>query len=754
MNIGESIEYLRKTDQNLIEDVCAEPDPNLRTWYEEETTIQPDYLHGLETESQLKRLATGLSRIVAQRQEADIRPIEPAPQEIIEEAHEELPYIPSPEEILKAKIERKYKRCLADYEEDVAYSESIKKTSKKQKQLLISRRNFVKSFTSFEDITGDEHIVLVPELFSYGLDLLQDKPELLAETVNKMVEYAQYNGAKISSDPSRFAKIISRSVSGRIHSEVFDKIIVGVFAARQNKKDYTAIHANFAHAAFEIFEDKEALRKIASIALFEEKHIPRDAFILEVTKHTARSLVLKDRAAMIEIHQIDAVFTLLVNEILGLNYTKSAMATIEQSLSGSADAVRAIQAEMEVSTEDILTELSGDEEFQALRSHATGYDPVSVTGVDGAQAIELNRITPSPSVKASLLASSLFRKRMQHLAPYAYAKTAARALLGPDNLIVPLSFSPSLTVEICTSKGNGGKDVNSSFQKILTQVSVHITELASKVWPINTLGVSSYDQSGELRMIYIPIYDDPKDGVIIVRPRIALDKRLYGSNLLLMLQHSLSAEKAAVIKDPSFIESENAELRQEIPALQKRFFGRRPVKFTMPESLKSTGLNAVSIRKDANSGKFFAKMCLHNGDVELELTRDYFTIDKHVDGLLYSRGHFKPFYENIILKLARLWTCAEAIDTSDGIVSEETKRTANTGHFGYLRMEEGGKKFKFSPAQADACFEEQGKCLAEESKRLADIDPTDRGRNSTYYREKYDPHKPPLEVYFDESILT
>jgi hypothetical protein len=106
------------------------------------------------------------------------------------------------------------------------------------------------------------------------------------------------------------------------------------------------------------------------------------------------------------------------------------------------------------------------------------------------------------------------------------------------------------------------------------------------------------------------------------------------------------------------------------------------------------------------------------------------------------------YYENLVLKLAKIWSCHKEVVTSEGVVSSESGNTANVGHFAYLRVTGDGKKYKYTDQQREIFQEEQGGELAVESQRRQALDDTGQARNSTYVRENYDPQKPPLEVYY------
>jgi hypothetical protein len=197
------------------------------------------------------------------------------------------------------------------------------------------------------------------------------------------------------------------------------------------------------------------------------------------------------------------------------------------------------------------------------------------------------------------------------------------------------------------------------------------------------------------------------------------------------------------------LHQENEGLRQVIKDEQKRFLGRRPIKFAMPPELRQmAGLISLRLRYNPREHDIKAVFALDDGEVELSLDRELRVLDDKKISLAYPG--IRQYYENLVLKLAKKWMCTQEIHTSEGTVSERSGNSANMGHYAYLRIREDGRRYHFSETQRVACLEEQGKDLSKENERLKHLDPAGRLRNSTYVRENYDPAKPPLEVYYSE----
>ncbi len=753
----DSFESVEGQITELQQMLAAEENEGLRSWFLHEYELSQE---GQELRRNLLNgLALGLNQVV----EAQVlQPTTEEAREVSKEDHTdnnglieeilEQPNILSPKEILYKRIEKKYQVCLEQYDTEVDYiANTTRKASKRDHQQRLARRQFARSFCDFSNTTGDDHIILKAELLTWVADNLFEDDDLLDEVFSNAADYAERHGKEVTADHVNFAHIIANAAKDRPYERDYDAVLRSIFSSRHNRADFTAIYSNLAESSYELLEDTGALTKIVKTVDYKTRAIA--AVRVEIFRSLIRAILTNDLQGAIEISESEKIFSQLSNDVVGFAWSPwDEKALLGVALQGLERAERDMVQELSLSTDKSL----GNAINEAGRFLSEGcFDPVYITELDGNGEIEVSPFasqeTPN-DLSHALFSSSMFRKRMQHFAPYAYAIKAAKTILGGGvhGLLIPLS--PSLTVDTYIPYGKSNIRTDDDMDRMTHIANLFLPRiLAAATEGINKIGVSSFEESGELAMKYIDVAKGkPKQGVIIIRPNIPLDNRVHHALQLLTVNHERASVKCeretGLPLSKEVFETDNARLRTEIRHGQKRFLGRRPIKFVMPQDLRQNGLNAVNLRYDPKTTTVKATLRLEDGEVELNLDRN-FSID--MTGAISGTKHdeMKPYYENLLLKLAKEWACANEVHTSEGLVSQASGNTANMGHFAYLRISDG-KKYRYSELQNDACKEEQGLDLAEENERLSALDPTGQSRNSTYVRENYDPNKPPLEVYF------
>ncbi len=566
--------------------------------------------------------------------------------------------------------------------------------------------------------------------------------------------YAERNGILVTSDPSRFAAIIDRASAELAGSADFDNILRGIYS---NIQDALSIDRNLAHAVFELPGNIAALSKAVGLNFAEESYIS-PTYSAKRMESGMRLMAAGNFAEAMEWVQGNNTLVVVANMIGSAEEKELAMASRLESIGAMQRVDSRFWADAEeeygISKEEIERRIS-------LFHECHVYDPVEVSSLDGESQVDLERKTPPDEIKDILYSSELFKKRMQHLAPYTYAIRAAKQLLeteGGRGAGIPMS--PSFAIEVCIPKPD--QPSLSDGDRLRIGITSKFNEIMQILAEQADSAMESFDENGELKMTYLPFDDeDIKVGVFVLRPSIPHDRKVVDPIQFLELHHYKSSQ-AGIAKPEGEVYPENEQLRATIRAERKRFLGRRPVSFTMPEELRATGLDAVSLRYNPNDQSVRANFQLADGEVELTLSRD-FSIHDVSDRVSILSRQSNPFYENLILKLAKEWICRPVVDTSEGEVSERTGKSANFGHYGYLRVVQGvdgepPKAWKYSQDRYDACIEEQGEKLDEvDERRQAKDDAIDEAtgirRRTTYYSESFDPAKPPLVVHYDKSVI-
>lgn len=742
MNVNEALNLL----SNLEDGLAAETDPKVRAWRALEASLQPDIILARQTMAEAATVA-GLIGQVAELKAAQSAPTEGVTLEEVE-AIDNQPKILSPEEQLRQRFEKRYLACRKQYEQEMSAIATTKK-SKREHLEMLARRSFARRLNDISSLTGDAHMTNRADLLSTFAGEICDDDALLKEVFSNCAVYAQKNTLEVTGDPMNFGRIIAGSVEGRPSAAGFEEIIKGIF--KTERSNYFQLQTNLTHASFEVLEDYQALSQLCNIFFLRKPYIPI-AFHAEKLKKDLELLRQSDARGIIDSTQINAIAGVLSSDVTGINLpTSNRELDAVMALQLKKDSKQQILDDIDPAVKDIIMAVITEGDHGV-----TDYDPVSLTSVDGTKSIDLGLKPASPELSAAMNQSELFKKRMQELAPYSYAIRAAKDIVGGAHGII-LVLSPNLCFDVYIPMGD--TFVTSPSLEQLTMISDRVQEKMGSIMQTASkakeLGVSSFDESGHVGMIYEPLFDDIRDGLIIYRPATGLDRRVHASiQQLFMTQHRIAMKEHELGKtrSPEELAEENTTLRSEIAATKARFLGRRPVKFFMHGPAKESGLESISLRMDSKRPVIIAEVLTDEGEVTLELDRQFGinTADSR-SGLDYEGGRgsdIKLFFENVILKLVKHWACSYEVRTSEGIIGESTKKSANMGHFAYLRVRpKDGYKFRYQQDQWDACMEEQGLDLAAESTRRQSLDPSGQARNSTYVRENYDPDLPALVVF-------
>ena len=731
MNVGESQAYLTERRNDL----AAEYDPGLRSWYEQESMLLPAYVEAQEANQTLSRFAAGLRYFVELRSDqAGSQTVE----DVVEALTPERPVILSPQELLNQKITIKYELSHKRYNSALAdINAKPGKHAKREHRQRMATRQFAREITDFSDITGDEHAVLkVDRLYWMNATLIKDEG-LRDEVFATCADYAERHGKAVTDEPTNFANLLlSSTIDDKVTAAKFDKILASIFSTKYNTTDFPSIYRNLAHASFEVLGEYDAVEKIVSIAQLREPYMT-SLFMSQVNKHRLMALQLNDDKQGIDSWQTARIFRTLNEDIVGKHYQPDT--TKDQLLVKELDLMHA------QIPEDRAARMK---QLQEACAHG---DPVTVTALHDQSTVDVGSHELADDLRSLLNGSSLYRKRMQHLAPYSYAIKVAKELLGDGVNGFGVPISPGVTLDIFfPQRVDGGKDSEKIRMLAGQHLKRHMATTLSAAAGREANGLHAFERSGRLGIVYQQITDNIKDGLIFIRPSVSNDRKSEVGLQILALNNTEAAKHAErqgyTMPSNEAYDLENTELRQRINQNQKRFLGRRPVQFVMPIELKKTGLEAVSLRYDVQTGLVKATMQLNDGNVDLNLNRDLvIQLSDEINPITNTR--LKPYYENILLKYATVWMCQNEVETSEGVVSEANGNAANMGHFSYLRVLGQGRKAQFSEQQRRLCLEEQRRDLAAENARLQSLDPTGQSRNSTYVRENYDPSKPPLIVY-------
>jgi len=238
LKVGEARPYF----DGLQADLAQETDPQLRNWYQTETSVSAEYQEAVDIRTNLERLHFGLSKLIelaTTDKQTDVVVEVITPKEGSDESDRHLDgsidddeYL-TPEQSKQKSVQTWLKNVTAEYRHDVRVANSQKK-SKKEKQLDIAKNRFARHFERFGD--NGQHIVHDSEALEFVLDELLVKNPGLAETVvQSSVNYMHQNGVEFSEDYSAFANIIGSSLDGKPTTQAFERILYAIY----EKKDFS-----------------------------------------------------------------------------------------------------------------------------------------------------------------------------------------------------------------------------------------------------------------------------------------------------------------------------------------------------------------------------------------------------------------------------------------------------------------------------------------------------------------------------------
>jgi hypothetical protein len=230
---------------------------------------------------------------------------------------------------------------------------------------------------------------------------------------------------------------------------------------------------------------------------------------------------------------------------------------------------------------------------------------------------------------------------------------------------------------------------------------------------------------------------------------IQLRERVKADDVMI---HELTELAAIGMPEPLLPEGVTAidmiqTLTTTIRTNPNRFVGRRGIRFPLSDPvLTSRGLQQIDMKRlEDNRLRISLK---RHAAKPIVFHADASTLELLSDGRAVHMAYETTKLWYLSLSMLSEWMTRPAVETSEGMVEEGRENPVGVGHFGYLRIEENGKKYQRGNAQWYVFLDEQNGDLDEASARRALKDPTGKGRNSTYYGERSDAiEREPLEIY-------
>lgn len=740
MQVHEAKQFL----DSVASDIAAEQDPALRAWYETEVSLTPEHKEAVTIQDKLQALHTGLGRLIESavlREEDRGESVDPVDHE---RALSEIDEYVTLEEKKRRAVTAQLSIHINEWRGDITEAREQTKASKRRKHENMAVNRFAKKFETF-GVEG-EHIVYDPDSLAIILEQLDSSHPKLAEAVVKMcVNHMYEHGVEFTQNPSRFARLIYNSTSPEV-GDHFDKIFQAIYERVSFTREpelAAQLHVALASAALEVFPDKDFAfyQKIAETGSFKNSIIRRkEEFFAGVNGISYHCLTIPEiRPLAGEVWNARLVYHQLQQGFMNDQDRRppaqptDIMATVKNSLG------HRYQTKV------------GDIErhpFFQNPQHAEQFEVHDLLSEEGSVITKGNIIEIPAQLKPHFYNAALYEKRKQYLAPRGLAHDMIRnnvpRSLGDIKSIVDGPVSPSLAISYGTNVGHGKRLILAT-NEVISQL---LTNHGDKLKP-GFYTASSHEQIanfGELR------FDISQPGQLAIaqaylRPLVPDDIILSGGPIL-----CLATSFVESIVNPVDI-NEASERHNEKLALitdnRNRYFGRRPVRFGLPEEYKARGLDAVVIRQHPDR-RHLMVTTQHDDGKELE-----FTFDENFKAVVSDLGaegvkqQLRLALESLVTSLAIEWLCRPVVETSEGTISaKEQKSKVNLGFLRYLPV-----NASFSPKQADLFWLEQRGNLMAENIRRRPIDPDGLNRNSTYVRENYDPSKPPLEIYYDPSNL-
>lgn len=762
MQAGESKEYLLGVQAELT----AETDPQLRAWYETETSLQPEYKTAIQLQDGLGRLATGMRTMAEQKRLDETIPNNHAiPETVFDETADTDEYLTEQQRKQKS-VNAWVEDLTKHYDSEVSAARKQSKKSKRDKQEQIARKRFLRHFERYGD--EEKHMVYDAEALGFALINLNEKRPQLAEVLVKSTEsYLHQNGVDFAEDSSAFAQLIACSTVEHDVGKQFDRLFSAVYDKKlflANQESASRLHAALAHA---VLEEKYHtvpgfMRKAVETAYLANDIIKdkRDFYMAWSFYGTISLYGRNDVRTYVETNNARQVFYQATYAFL--NTPKQLIEErdsyhdikLAQSLLVSAAVIYGRDAI------DSMKEQFEDEAVKHFAEVPQHYDGDELIDLISAESwmLEKSPADIPEKFRDAYLNDPLYKKRQEILAPRAVANdiiiTNLTKAMETDAMpqIVHLPLSPGLTLSVASFNSSGANeagDVPPSTEQDINSIVTYLLENHADKLSLDYITESgSHDRRKGWIAEALTLNGNKVVVLGILRPTVPAD--VHQSDPHMTLITSIGQEVITSAADVLALNESIDSIRNDIQERTNNYPGRRPIKFELPEIFRKRGMQSLEIRKHEDRRRLIVKAQHTEGEQEFIFDESirfdavsHHMVDEREDNTLWAT------FEKLVLQLYREWACRPVIETSEGIVTNDDRKSkVNLGFLRYLA--EGQNP---SPHQAKIFKLEQQGNLAQESLRRKPLDPKGQGRNSTYVRESYDPSKPPLEVYYDKSVL-
>lgn len=192
----------------------------------------------------------------------------------------------------------------------------------------------------------------------------------------------------------------------------------------------------------------------------------------------------------------------------------------------------------------------------------------------------------------------------------------------------------------------------------------------------------------------------------------------------------------------------NETIGERIRQGQRRFVSKRGFRVTFSsDELTQNGLQSMTIKQDPERPRTLRVVLHYNGQPLCFKLNDRLQID--LEGRRLHSERLQQIIEQRTLAILEDYMTREALESSEGTISgAETGTTTRIAHLAYLPQ-----GYNFSEDAWEHCRREQGIDLRTMSVRRKLVD--GEGRNSTYRRatEYDDPNTDPLEIYVNNTSI-
>lgn len=762
MRAGESREYLESIQAELIN----EPDAQLSAWYETEISLQPEYSEAETLQTMLGSFAVGLSGLAEQKSVREEATEEPEP--FAETGHEvtDLDEYLTPEQRKRKSVNVWLNEVTAEYSQNMAQARSQTKKSKRDKQESIASKKFVRNFQNY----GEEglHIVYDAEALGYVFEKLSESHTRLANELERdCTQYLHKNGVEFAENTEALADLISGSLEAMPATDLSEQLLSAVFDKKyfvQNPLNAVRLHTALARAALDerYVTNPIYLQKIVAIAYMQTDIIKdKKGFMTAWSGYSTLAFAADKPEIFLDATNARQVFYQAAYATSNDpdKLTKLRDSYIDNEL--GADVMR--KATIDFDDEDIIGKVKQEyrnKEAMDFSDHPQEFDGLEYIDIRNGDVFMPNK-TPedAPDKYRAYFESDLYAKRAELFMPRALAVDSIHHYLqsqvtewsAPNVFHCPIAAGLSLSFIAYDMEGEEDSYAIDVTSQRVNQTITYLIENFDEVIKPELIEPSAkakmrnalFDESIELdgRKTYV---------IALLRRQVPVD--FYHTNPLAAMTIPLAKEVMTDAKNSSFkeIERSNAELLDYIKDNSHNYPGRRPIAFEMPTRYKERGLESVSFRVHEDRNRLIVTAHQSGGNIEMVMTRAMQLDEASYDFTADEKPNLiEARFRHILLSLYEQWACRPVIETSEGTVTNEDKRSrVNLGFLRYL-PENSNPTAK----QAKIFKLEQRGELSQESLRRQPFDPTGLGRNSTYVRETYDPTKPPLDIYYDQSVL-